>query len=119
MGAWLTQLTGMNIASSSNTQVLFNDAGIANGSSGLTYNKTANTVSANTLVTNTANVTSLNVSGNADFSSGTSHLKLPVGTTAQRPTGSSGMIRMNSTTGYPEWYDSVTNTWFEIGRAHV
>ena len=50
MGAWLTQLTSMNIASSSNTQVLFNDAGIANGSTGLVFNKAANTVTANTVV---------------------------------------------------------------------
>ena len=50
MGAWLTQLTSMNIASSSNTQVLFNDAGIANGSTGLTYNKAANTLTANSIV---------------------------------------------------------------------
>lgn len=49
MGAWLTQLTSMNIASSSNTQVLFNDAGIANGSSGLVFDKTANTLSINNL----------------------------------------------------------------------
>ena len=49
MGAWLTQLTSMNIASSSNTQVLFNDAGIANGSSGLVFDKTANTLSVNNL----------------------------------------------------------------------
>ena len=53
MGAWLTQLTSMNLSTSSNTQVLFNDAGIANGSSGLTYNKAANTVFANTINVNT------------------------------------------------------------------
>ena len=66
MGAWLTQLTGMNIASSSNTQVLFNDAGIANGSSGLTYNKAANTVYANTI-----NVNTMVVTGNLQIGTGT------------------------------------------------
>ena len=40
MGAWLTQLTSMNLSTSSNTQVLFNDAGIANGSPGFVFNKT-------------------------------------------------------------------------------
>ena len=47
MGAWLTQLTSMNLSTSSNTQVLFNDAGLANGSSGLVFDKTTNTLSVN------------------------------------------------------------------------
>ena len=43
---------------------------------------------------------------------GTSYLKLPVGTTAQRPTiPATGMVRMNSTTGNPEWYDVTTGSW--------
>jgi len=41
----------------------------------------------------------------------TDALKLPTGTTAQRPTGTSGLIRMNSTTGQPEWYDSISTSW--------
>ena len=41
----------------------------------------------------------------------TDGLKLPTGTTAQRPTGASGLIRMNSTTGQPEWYDSISSSW--------
>lgn len=55
IGAWLTQLSAMNITSSSNTQVLFNDANVANGSSGLTFSKSANTVSMNSfsVVSNT------------------------------------------------------------------
>jgi hypothetical protein len=44
-------------------------------------------------------------------SSGTGAWKMPVGTTAQRPTGASGLIRMNSTTNEPEWYDSVNSAW--------
>ena len=42
IGAWLTQLTSMNLSTSSNTQVLFNDAGLANGSSGLVFDKGTN-----------------------------------------------------------------------------
>ena len=34
----------------------------------------------------------------------TGALTLPVGTTAQRPTGATGMTRFNSTTGYLEYY---------------
>jgi hypothetical protein len=46
-----------------------------------------------------------------DLSTQTGSLKMPVGTTAQRPTGATGMVRMNSTTGAPEWYSIVTSTW--------
>ena len=43
---------------------------------------------------------------------GTDYLKLPVGTTVQRPAVPTiGMVRMNSTTGNPEWYDTATSTW--------
>ena len=44
-------------------------------------------------------------------SQSTGALHIPVGTTAQRPTGASGMIRMNSTTGEPEWYDTISGAW--------
>ncbi len=46
-----------------------------------------------------------------DLSTQTGSLKMPVGTTAQRPTGATGMIRMNSTTETPEWYDTVSSSW--------
>jgi len=42
---------------------------------------------------------------------GTTALTIPVGTTAQRPTGASGMIRYNSTLAYPEWYDAASSSW--------
>ena len=46
---------------------------------------------------------------------GTDYLKLPVGTTAQRPAApTTGMTRMNSTTGVPEWYDTVSGTWIQL-----
>ena len=53
---------------------------------------------------------------------GTDYLKLPVGTTAQRPSvPASGMIRQNSTTGEPEWYDSVNSVWlpFRTGPSYT
>lgn len=42
-----------------------------------------------------------------DASASTNAIKLPIGTTAQRPTGAQGMVRYNSTTGagLPEYYD--------------
>lgn len=49
------------------------------------------------------------------ISTGTGAITLPVGSTAQRPSvPSTGMIRMNSTTGYPEWYDISTSTWVKF-----
>lgn len=47
---------------------------------------------------------------------GTGALKLPVGTTAQRPTGAAGLIRQNSTTGNPEWFDTTTGTWLQFSQ---
>lgn len=43
---------------------------------------------------------------------GTTALTIPVGTTAQRPgTPTFGMVRANTTTGYPEWYDPGSSSW--------
>lgn len=50
------------------------------------------------------------VSDEANTSTG--YFDLPSGTTAQRPASpTAGMIRHNTTTGSPEWYDSVGTTW--------
>ena len=46
---------------------------------------------------------------------GTDAVKLPVGTTAQRPTPAIGMIRYNSTTGLYEGYDG--SSWNVLNRA--
>ena len=41
-----------------------------------------------------------------------SALSLPIGTTEQRPgSPASGMIRQNSTTSEPEWYDAENSQW--------
>lgn len=43
---------------------------------------------------------------------GTGANKMPVGTTAQRPaTPETGMYRLNTTTGEPEWYNQATGQW--------
>ena len=54
----------------------------------------------------------LSVTGSADINS-TSALKLPVGTTAQRPTGANGKVRYNSTTSAYEGYNG--STWSSLG----
>lgn len=75
IGAWLTQLSTMNLSTSSNTQVLFNDAGLANGSPGLVFDKITGNLgigitspSAKLHVIGTANVSSnLRVGANLSF----------------------------------------------------
>ena len=49
--------------------------------------------------------------------SGTGSLNIPTGTTAQRPTPTNGMIRMNTTTGYPEWYSSNYALWIPFSSS--
>jgi hypothetical protein len=49
-------------------------------------------------------------------SQSTGALHIPVGTTGERPTGASGMIRMNSTTGDPEWYDAASAQWLKLSQ---
>jgi hypothetical protein len=51
-------------------------------------------------------------------SQSTGALHIPVGTTAERPSSPAiGMIRMNSTTGLPEWYDAVSSSWRFFGQS--
>ena len=46
---------------------------------------------------------------------GTDYVKLPVGTTAQRPVSpESGMMRFNTDLGAPEWYSAATGTWVKF-----
>jgi hypothetical protein len=61
-------------------------------------------------------VLSLSGSGVQITSSGTGAWKLPVGTTGERPTGAAGLIRQNSTTGNPEWWDAVSLSWLNFSQ---
>jgi Putative Ig domain/IPT/TIG domain len=63
---------------------------------------------ANTSLQNTSGTFAgnLSITGNVDFSLGTSHIILPSGNTAQRPSGINGMIRYNNQTGFIEQYSS-------------
>ena len=61
----------------------------------------------------TTDITPTAVSDQANTSTG--YFDLPSGTTAQRPVSpSGGMIRHNTTTGEPEWYDSDNGQWFSF-----
>ena len=45
----------------------------------------------------------------------TGAFQLPAGTTAQRPTTPiGGMIRLNTTLGYVEYYNSNTSSWLAL-----
>ena len=55
---------------------------------------------------------SLSISGDADFT-GTGAIKVPVGTTAQRPTPVTGDLRFNSSTGQFEGYNG--SLWSSVG----
>jgi hypothetical protein len=62
IGGWLTQITSTELASTAaNNQVLFIDGGFSNGSPGLVYSKTANTVYTNTIIASAMTTTSLDV----------------------------------------------------------
>ena len=67
IGAWLTKSAGSPLPSATNAQILFNDNGLSNGSYGLVFSK-----SANTLYANAVNVSSdLRVYGNLQIGTGT------------------------------------------------
>lgn len=55
---------------------------------------------------NLSGINNLDVDGTADFSTQTTHMVLPGGTTAQRSGTTNGQFRFNSTTGYVEYYST-------------
>jgi hypothetical protein len=50
-------------------------------------------------------------------SSATGALTIPAGTSAQRPTGADGMIRMNSALGRPEYFSAIMNLWIPFSSS--
>ena len=69
-----------------------------------------------TLNGNTSISGTLSTNGNVTFS-GTTFLKIPTGTTVQRPTTpNDGMIRFNSSTSKFEGYSTLAATWLDLTR---
>jgi hypothetical protein len=93
------------------SNTVFNQSNTVYGVANAGFGK-ANTALQNTSGTFAGNLT---VTGNLDLSLTTSALKIPVGTTTQRPVGAAGMIRLNSTTGLLEYYDTTSSTWIGLG----
>jgi len=98
---WVAASSVVGGAGGSNTQVQFNNSGVLGGSANLTWNGT------------TLGVTgAITASADSAFN-GTGALQLPVGTTAQQPTGASGKLRFNSTTSQFEGYTG--SAWSSVG----
>jgi len=97
--------TGSTIANAagSNTQVQFNNSGVLGGSSNLTWNGSTLAVTG-----------ALTASANSTFSS-TGALTISKGTTGERPTPASGMLRFNTTTTEFEGYNGTA--WASVGGA--
>jgi hypothetical protein len=75
------------------------------------------TTAAQPNITSVGTLTGLTVSGDLSMT-GTTAIKLPVGTTAQRPSSPvNGMMRKNSSTGYIEYWDPSSTSWKGIGVA--
>ena len=93
VGNFAGNVTGNITAAGANTQILFNDAGSVNATSGLTFDKTTNLVS---------------IGGNLTVS-GNGSILLPRGTDSQRPSpATTGMFRFSNTSSKVEWYTGST-----------
>jgi len=89
-------------AAGSNTQVQFNNSGLFGASSNLTWNGTV------------LSTTGFTASSDSTFTS-TGALSISKGTTGQRPTPASGMLRFNTTTVEFEGYNGTA--WSSVGGA--
>jgi len=88
------------------------------GKSMFVFNNGTNVVDAITALSSLSVAGTLDVTGAATFAADSSFtstgaVKLPVGTTAQQPTGANGKIRYNSTTSRYEGYSG--GTWGQLG----
>ena len=93
---------GSGIVAGSNTQVQFNSSGLFGASANLTFNGTV------------LGTTGFTASSDSSFTS-TGALSISKGTTGQRPTPASGMLRFNTTTVEFEGYNGTA--WASVGGA--
>ena len=100
---------GTGIVAGSNTQIQFNNSGVFGASASLTWNGTSLAVTGTVAVTG-----ALTATLDSTFSS-TGALLISKGTTGQRPTPASGMLRFNTTTTEFEGYNGTT--WASVGGA--
>jgi hypothetical protein len=100
---------GSGIVAGSNTQVQFNNSGVFGASANLTWSGTVLAVTGTVAVTG-----ALTATLDSTFSS-TGALIISKGTTGQRPTPASGMLRFNTTTTEFEGYNGTA--WASVGGA--
>jgi hypothetical protein len=98
-------------AAGSNTQVQFNNSGLFGASANLTWSGSALAVTGTVAVTG-----ALTATLDSTFSS-TGALSISKGTTGQRPTPASGMLRFNTTTVEFEGYNGTA--WSSVGGAAI
>jgi len=96
-------------AAGSNTQVQFNNSGLFGASANLTFSGTVLAVTGTVAVTG-----ALTATLDSTFSS-TGALSISKGTTGQRPSPASGMLRFNTTTVEFEGYNGTA--WSSVGGA--
>ena len=96
-------------AAGANTQVQFNNSGLFGASANLTWSGSALAVTGTVAVTG-----ALTATLDSTFSS-TGALSISKGTTGQRPTPASGMLRFNTTTVEFEGYNGTA--WASVGGA--
>ena len=100
---------GTGVVAGSNTQVQFNNSGVFGASANFTWSGTALGVTGTVAITG-----ALTATLDSTFSS-TGALIISKGTTVQRPTPASGMLRFNTTTTEFEGYNGTT--WASVGGA--
>ena len=89
---------------------------LAGNTSASNITASGNVSAANFSTAGFANAANVVATGNSQFN-GTGALKIPVGTTGQQPTPSTGMIRFNSTQTQFEGYNGTV--WTSIGGAQA
>jgi hypothetical protein len=92
-------------AAGSNTQVQFNNSGVLGGSANLTWSGTVLAVTG-----------ALTATADSSFTS-TGALTISKGTTGQRPSATSGMLRFNTTTTEFEGYNGTA--WASVGGSAI
>ena len=101
-GNLVLQTNGVAAVTISNAQLVSMPGNLT-----VTSNVTGGNVIATGVVSTTGNI----------LSSSTGFMQMPVGNTAQRPSvPATGMFRMNSTTGEPEWYDAAGTRWLGFSQ---
>lgn len=115
-GRNLTSIANATSANTANSFVTRDASG--NFSAGtITANLTGNATTAATATNQSGgsvNATTVSYSGEVTTTS-TSALQVPVGTTAQRPTGANGKFRFNTTTSEYEAFNAVSGLWSSLG----